>query len=523
MQKTQIVAEIKSRIDLKDIISHDVKLRRNGRDRWVGLCPFHAESVPSFTVFGNSSYFCFSCKVGGDSIKYVSERYSLDFKESVEWLSKKAGIEIDYKKEENKNVRDNAKLAKIFHDKLKGSEKLYNGLLEKGFTEKIIKDYQIGYIPGNDWLKNIINLNNVKVKLNYKFQNRIIFPIKNVHGETVGFGGKTLNGHKAKYINSSESEQFKKSELLYGIEKIKGKVDEIALVEGYTDVLWLVKEGINVVASMGTAMSDKQAKLLKNRCEQVVVLYDGDDTGVKASYKTAMTLMKTGVKCRIGMLPEKMDPKDYVQKYGKKINDILVNSKDFDDYVFEYNKDMDIRFFTNIAKDFKNSYQVEFIDKIGKKFCLPSTEIRQMVEVKRDKWVKTMDFGEDSFIIACFVTSDDIYSEFGNREYMYFEGEQGVRSWQLINECYRNGQMFTWNDFLNHRISEEFKQSVITESDCINLDTIREEFVLRMNRLRLKNRRVAMLKKNDSNGITNIVKQINENNMRIGEFYRNIC
>lgn len=341
------INDLLARIDITDIVGSRVKLRRTGSNL-VGLCPFHAEKTPSFTVSQSKQFFhCFGCGAHGSAISFVMQFEHLSFIEAVENLATPLGLCLP-KTVEDKNSAHYKELYKtteatalFFEQQLPTAIKCIDYLKSRGFTGAICKKFRVGYAP-NNWenLQSLYKkssenkqqliatgLLTIKNDKTYsRFRNRIMFPIRNSRGHIIGFGGRTLENDPAKYLNSPETIIFHKGEELYGLyeaRKANNKLNYIIVVEGYLDVIALAQFGItNVVATLGTAISTKQAQLLLRNTSEIFFCFDGDQAGRTAAWRAlenALPLMRDGIQIKFLFLPENEDPDTLIKKESKDI------------------------------------------------------------------------------------------------------------------------------------------------------------------------------------------------------------
>jgi DNA primase len=343
-----LIEEIKLKLDIVDVISEWVSLKKTGAN-YKGCCPFHNEKTPSFVVSPDKQIFhCFGCNTGGDLISFVEKIENLNFPETVTKLAEKAGVEIKRVNYDPKTIEKiskqkefldiNTKTRDFFINNLKKNLKSLNYLSSRKIDEKIINDFYIGYAR-EEWeslsdyfkkenisLSKASELGLVKEKNGRyydTFRKRIIFPILDHRSNTVAFGARVLENKKdvPKYINSKDSFIYTKGDVLYGLHKTANKIREkeyAIVVEGYTDLLSLYQVGIkNVVATLGTAFTEKQTLLLKRYTNKVVLFYDSDSSGIKASKRSLELLLKKGFDVRGLFLEEGMDPDEAVKLIGK--------------------------------------------------------------------------------------------------------------------------------------------------------------------------------------------------------------
>lgn len=346
------IQQILSRIDIVDIVGSFVKLKKRGAN-YLGLCPFHNEKSPSFTVSpGKEIYKCFGCGASGNSISFIMEHEKYSYVEALRWLAQRYQIELE-ETEVSPEVKQYQLMAdslfiinnyarEYFTDTLFNKEEGQNiGLSyfeERGFTEETIKKFQLGYCLNTfdafaksaldkgynlEYLQKtgLVTIRNDQPADNYR--GRVIFPIHNQSGKILGFGARILGAKSdraPKYINSPENEIYVKSRVLYGTYFARHAIDkqnECLLVEGYTDVISLHQAGVeNVVASSGTSLTQDQLRLIKKYTNNLTILYDGDSAGVKAALRGLDMAIEEGLNVKLVLLPDKEDPDSYVQKIG---------------------------------------------------------------------------------------------------------------------------------------------------------------------------------------------------------------
>jgi len=360
------IQQILSRIDIIDIVGTFVKLKKRGSN-YLGLCPFHNEKTPSFTVSpAKEIYKCFGCGRSGNSISFLMEHEKYSYVESLRWLANKYNVEIE-ETETTPEIKQQQLLAdslyainnfaqKYFTDVLfnsdEGQDVGLSYLKQRGFREETIKKFQLGFNPSArdsfakaalgsqfnlEYLQKsgLVAIRDEKPADNYR--GRIIFPVHNQSGKIVGFGARLIkNNDKApKYINTPENDIYVKSKLLYGSYFARmaiDKADECLLVEGYTDVIALHQAGIeNVVASGGTSLTIDQLRLIKKYTNNLTIIYDGDAAGIKAALRGLDMALEEGLNVKLVLIPDKEDPDSYINKNGVSAftNFIVVNKKDF--------------------------------------------------------------------------------------------------------------------------------------------------------------------------------------------------
>ena len=341
-----IIEEIKSRCDIVDVISDYMQLKSSGSN-YTGLCPFHSEKTGSFMVSKSKQiYKCFGCNAGGDVISFVMRYENVDFMDAVKILARRCGITLErnISEEEKKKIQEinkfreiHTEAARFYFANLLGTKNPgYEYLKKRGLSDKIIKKFGLGYSL-NSWnsLMNYLlakgydktdlvkcGLVTHKTETNKyfdRFRNRVMFPIFNYNGKVIGFGGRVLDDSLPKYLNSPETLVFNKRLNLYGlnISKKSIKDDTLILVEGYMDLISLYQNNIeNVVATLGTALTIEQARLIRKFAKNVIISYDSDQAGQNATLRAIDILIQADIKVKILNLKDCKDPDDFIKKYG---------------------------------------------------------------------------------------------------------------------------------------------------------------------------------------------------------------
>lgn len=336
------IENLKNQINIVDVIGRVVNLKRAGSN-YKGVCPFHNEKTPSFVVSEQKQIFtCFGCGATGDVIEFTKRYYNLEFTEAIEKLANEYGIQME-KRERNDSreiyYKVNRLAANFFYRAFtERANKGYPYMKNRGISPAILKKFGIGYADEQwDSLYRYLLSQKVDKKIMLelglisesngkcfdKFRNRVIFPIINTRGKVIGFGGRAINpDDNPKYLNSPESPVFQKKNNLYGLNISKqnvGKEDYIILVEGYMDVIALYQSGIeNIAASLGTALTENQAKLITRYTKNVILSYDADSAGRNAAMRGLDILKPAGCKVKVLHVTDGKDPDEYVKKNGKK-------------------------------------------------------------------------------------------------------------------------------------------------------------------------------------------------------------
>ena len=430
----ELIDEIRNSNDIVDIISQYAILKRSGRN-FFGLCPFHKEKTPSFSVSPDKQIFhCFGCGAGGNVIHFISKIENVDFKESLEILADRAGIKlptlennVDSKRLELKEkvYEINKLVAMYYHETLykpqakpaqeyvkkrkldnkalkefcigyaENANVLYKLLKEKGFTEEEILASDLVIKKGNNYVD--------------RFKNRLIFPIQDIRNRFIAFGGRVLDNSLPKYINSPENIVYSKARNLYGLNVAKNtKTRKLIIVEGYMDTVSLHQRGIdNVVASCGTALTEAQGRLLRKYAEKVIISYDSDSAGQAATLRGLEILNNLGCDIRILQMEGAKDPDEYVIKYGNgRFNDLVENAISLVEFKIKVlkkglnieNTNDKIKFMNEIAKilggvDNKIEQEI-YIDKISSDYNISKEAIYAQInknEYSNNKGAKILE------------------------------------------------------------------------------------------------------------------------------------
>nr|WP_294574746.1 DNA primase [uncultured Romboutsia sp.] len=341
-----IIEEIKSRCDIASIISSYINIKPSGTN-YKGLCPFHGEKTPSFYINTSKQiYKCFGCGEGGDVINFVMRIENLDFMDAVKLLADRCGIEINTQVDEStkERIEKSKKFQDIhveaarfyFSNLIKTKNPGYEYLRKRGLDDKIIKKFGLGYSldSWNSLMNYLISIGyknedliecglfgykSETKKIYDKFRNRVMFPIFDYRGNVIGFGGRVLDDSLPKYLNSPDTLIFNKRQNLYGLNFARKEIKDrsIILVEGYMDLISLYQYGIkNVVATLGTALTDGQGSLIKRYADTAIISYDSDEAGIKATLRAIEILNKLDINVKVLNLKECKDPDEFIRKYG---------------------------------------------------------------------------------------------------------------------------------------------------------------------------------------------------------------
>ena len=340
----ETIDRINDNADIVDVVSKHVDLTKRGRN-FFGLCPFHNEKTPSFSVAPDKGiYHCFGCGQGGNAVNFIMEYEKITFVEALQQLGKELSIEVEFSGDEKSkdffsklySLHDFA--TELYHKTLflDQSKKAKEYLLSRGFDERSLKLFKVGYAPkDSSFLLNKIKSKNLSkeaieksglfgsanARFYDRFRSRIMFPISNSSGKVIAFGGRAFGtDDPAKYMNSPETPLYRKSEIFYGLNITRDYIrreNNAILVEGYTDLIQLFQSNIkNVIAVSGTAFTDRHVNHIRRLTSKVFLCYDGDSAGINASLKAGYSLLKGGVEPRIIAIPDKHDPDEWIKKIG---------------------------------------------------------------------------------------------------------------------------------------------------------------------------------------------------------------
>ena len=425
----EIVEEVRARNDIVDVIGSYISLKKKGAN-YMGLCPFHNERTPSFSVGQDKQlYHCFGCGVGGNVYTFIMEYENYTFVEALKHLADRAGIDLPEEEQSPEQKRRRSQRARIldinkeaatfYYYQLYAEEGKYglDYLLDRGLSEETIKKFGLGYSDktGNSLYKYFKNkgyedgilkeagLFSFKDREVYdRFWNRVMFPIMDVNNRVIGFGGRVMGQGEPKYLNSPETKVFDKSRNLYGLNFARrSRESNIIICEGYTDVMALHQAGFtNAVASLGTAFTSQQASLLKRYTSEILLCYDSDGAGIKASLRAIEILRETGLNTKVIDLTPYKDPDDCIKEEGiegfEKRIERAQNAFIFEIKQLEKNYDLNdpaskTEFFNEVAKKLliftesieRNSYT----ESIARNYSISFSDLRKLVNAYGSKLV----------------------------------------------------------------------------------------------------------------------------------------
>ena len=571
--KQNQIDDLKDRIDIVDIISEYVNLKRTGSG-FKGLCPFHNEKTPSFSVSRERGYFhCFGCHERGDAISFIMKIENLNYVDSIKFLADKYGITLEesYSSKENIDKRNrlyeiNSMAAKYYMKNLLTNDYPQLYMQKRGLEKRVLNKFFLGYAKNDNGLYNYLKSKNVKADdmlelglvnqynniIVDKFQDRLIFPILNNKNKVIGFGGRTLTDNKIKYLNSPESEIFKKRNNIYGvniINKTRNR-NKIILVEGYMDVIGLYNKGIDyAVATLGTALTEEQAKMVKRYGNEVYIAYDGDIAGIKATLRAIDIFKNMDVQLAVLEFPDNMDPDEYINKFGlKEFDKLMKNATNPIDFKLQKlmeltpNKSEFIKEVITFLSEFTgNTVRDIYIDKASKFLGVTTESLRKDVDqkIKQNSKSKNYNFqkningykldtqentdqsrkngdtyGIEKLILVYSLTNEDNYNKL--KEYFNFVKNQELSSIcksidsvylnKIVAESVLESDLFRKHNLLydysiakqnadNEKIIEEIidrtKKIILREE----LESLKAELVKKGSNEKLINRYQELLKK----------------------------
>ena len=515
----EILNEIRQSNDIVDVISQYVHLKRSGRN-FFGLCPFHNEKSPSFSVSPDKQIFhCFGCGVGGNVITFVSQIEGLNFVETVQMLAERANIQLptlqnngDTQREilKDKVYKVNEFTAEYYHQNLyKPQAKMAQEYVKKRqLTNETLKSFRIGFSGKFDELyqelkkqgfqeqeileSGLVNKNERGQYID-RYRNRLMFPICDARGRVIAFGGRVLDDSKPKYINSPENVVYSKGRHLFGLNVAKkGDTKKLLIVEGYMDVISLHQRGItNVVAPLGTALTEQQGWLLRKNSEQIILSFDSDDAGIKAKLRAIDILQNMGCDLRVIQLEGAKDPDEYILKYG---NIRFQNAVDKAFSVVEFkvkilkkelnldNTNDKIKFLNEIAKlisKVDNTMEREvYIEKIAKEYDISKEAIYAEVNkltYKNDKSEKILEKAKP-VITHKKVETKEVPQAIKRRENtiisILLSGDLSI--FEIIKQ---NIKPEDFQDKINHEIAKKLYEEFEKGNSNINgiIDTLEQE------------------------------------------------
>jgi DNA primase len=564
-----VIDDVKQRLDIVQIVSEYVKLQKAGRN-YKAACPFHSEKNPSFFVFPErQSWHCFgACGTGGDIFSFIMKKEGVDFAQALRLLAGKAGVTLvaqttpqrqAQNKERERLFEINEAAAEYFHYALLNTsvaEKARTYITGRGLSLETIKNFQLGFAPESwDALRQFLKGKNYEEtellaagllverddKNNYdRFRNRLMFPIRNIQGNVIGFGGRALDDSLPKYLNSPQTPAFDKSGSLYGIDRAKTAIrqkDQAVIVEGYMDVLAAHQHGYsNVIASMGTAMTDKQLAILKGLTRNLILALDADTAGEEAVSRSGEMVDKMlpvppefygwvkyedaqNAEVKILILPQGRDPDEVIIEDASQWQKLIMNSKPMVDFIFESqvakvdlasarDKSTAVDRLLPLLLEMKDPLrQAHYLERLARLLRIDEHVLsdalrkfkalrkrRETAGVKSLKPAATIAISSsplEQYCLALLLQYPELKSEIAELSPEYFENTENreiYEKWQHSDniDFLRNSLDVTLQEYLDNLITRAFR-SIITENESARRETISECAI------RLKERRLKML------------------------------
>ncbi len=535
------IQQIKSRVDIADVIGSYVSIQKKGRDYWC-CCPFHTEKTPSFQIKEDHQYYiCYGCHKKGDIFTFVMEMDRISFNEAIEQLAKRAGLELPEKSVDKEYVKRKQTLEKIYNINKTAALFYFNNLkkpegevaleyfAQRGLTKETITKFGMGYSTNFDSLVEHLKQKGYSVESMREagvvsvmddgrvvdfFGKRIIIPIISMAGKVIGFTGRSLEAkpNHAKYKNTSTTLAFNKRKNLFGVNMFKNEISKfngsMILVEGHMDVISLYQYGIrNVVASMGTALTPEQCKEIKRLADVVYVSYDGDSAGQNATLKGLSLLKNEGLEVKVVQLTDNLDPDDYVKKFGKegylKLVDAALPLVDFKlkkieekytlktyDEKVKYVKDA-----LEVLNELDNVEKLVYVKKVSDTSGLTQEKIAEILnktntvnepELKPAREKKTeinANTIAGRYVLASMIFGKS-YAFVGDVEENFFESEAHKKIYNYIMQCAKESTMPKGNALFD--LTDEEDASAILEAlDQIQPDNQASFYKQSVDRLRI--------------------------------------
>ena len=568
----EIIEEVRSSNDIVDVISQYVTLKRSGRN-YFGLCPFHKEKSPSFSVSPDKQIFhCFGCGVGGNVFHFLSKIENITFRESIEELAERAGITLpvldsreDTKQMELKTkvYEINALAAQFYHENLyKPSSKIAQEYIKKRkLDNKTLQSFLIGYSGNFDELYQMLKqkgyteeqmmASSMIVKSDRgryldRFRKRVMFPIQDVRGKIIAFGGRVLDDSKPKYMNSPETIVYSKGRHLFGMNLAKNSGSKkIIIVEGYMDAISLHQRGINnAVASLGTALTEAQGRLLRKYSEQVIIGYDADGAGQAATLRGLEILQNLGCDIRILQIEGAKDPDEFVVKYGpERFNLYVEKAISLIEYKVKMlkkelnidNANDKIKFLNEIAKllsKITNELEKEvYVEKIAKEYGISQEAIYAQINklmYANQKGIKVLEkntvvpvrkkveqaeqlsagtIKREKMLIFLLIAPDyDGYRKINeNITLEDIQSEQNKKIIKILYEHFRNGDSNTSNclDWFEEEDDINYLTSIMAEDfEITDMDKCLEDVIHFYQKERVQKQKNELIKKLESGSLT---------------------
>ncbi|SCS23951.1 DNA primase [Staphylococcus caeli] len=521
------INEIKDKTDILDLVSEYVKLEKRGRN-YIGLCPFHDEKTPSFTVSEDKQIcHCFGCKKGGNVFQFTQEIKDISFTEAVKELGERVNIQVDTGYSDNSQekgtqvasedlqmIEMHELMQEYYHYALKKTvegEDALNYLKDRGFTDDLIDARKIGYAPNNahfchDFLQKkgydiqlayeagLLSRNEENFSYYDRFRDRVMFPLMNAQGRTVGYSGRTYKNQEPKYLNSPETPIFQKRRLLYNVNharKAIRKNDEIILLEGFMDVIKADHAGLKqVVASMGTQISNEHIAFMKKLTSNVTLMFDGDFAGTEATLKSGQALLQQGFNVFVVQLPKDMDPDEYIGKHGAEAFNYFVEHEKKSFIIYKVHTHQDEienndlayeRYLNEITNDIsymKSSIlRKKILQEVSELFKVSMDSLNNEVGQQQD-FYQTQNYQTPSVpqfnhlskkekaeraLLKHFMNDKDVFLNYHKLlQPEDFTNQYFKRIFNVLHEFYSENDMFLISDVLQYIDSNEIKEAFIS-------------------------------------------------------------
>ncbi len=521
------INEIKEKTDILDLVSEYVKLEKRGRN-YIGLCPFHDEKTPSFTVSEDKQIcHCFGCKKGGNVFQFTQEIKDISFTDAVKELGERVNIKVETESsgvnqetshqvasDDLKMIEMHELMQEYYHYALKKTvegEAALNYLKERGFTDALIDARKIGYAPKNshfchDFLKKkgydiqlayeagLLSRNEENFSYYDRFRDRIMFPLTNAQGRTVGYSGRTYTNQEPKYLNSPETPIFQKRRLLYNVDHARKsirKTDELILLEGFMDVIKADQAGLKqVVASMGTQISQEHIAFIKKLTSNVTLMFDGDYAGTEATLKTGQILLQQGFNVFVVQLPKDMDPDEYIGKHGTEAFNYFVEHEKKSFVIYKVHTHQDEienndlayeRYLKEITNDISymssTILQKKILQEVSELFKVSLDSLNNVIGQQQD-YYQPQDYHVPSVpqfnnlnknekaeraLLKHFMNDKDTFLNYHKLLQLEdFTNEYFKRIFNILHEFYSENDTFNISDVLQYIDSNEIKEAFIS-------------------------------------------------------------
>ena len=542
-----VLQEVSDRLSIIEIISLYMTLQKRGGRFW-GLCPFHNEKTPSFTILPDETgFYCFGCHKGGSIFTFIQEVENFTFPEAVEFLAEKAGVEIQRERDDEGSRRRKAylelhnRIAGSFHYLLLDSEsgESARAYLEKrGIDKNMTEVFNLGYAPADRrWLHRFLRDKNYSSEFlessglfsqrqaqTTLFSDRLMFPICNQRGETIAFGGRALGDFQPKYLNSPDTFVFSKRNNLYGLHLALSEIRKLRtflLVEGYIDVLALHRSGIKYcVAPLGTSLTETQLRVLRRYADRGILLFDGDDAGIAAAERSVGLCEKTGFDCEVIVLPAGKDPADIVEEGGAQALHNLLKSS-INGFTFLLNNALRSINVTKAAEKERALRQLQpyiglvqsdvrkdaYLSQIADALQVERLSVQKdLARLTRNQYTRApaveelgdMRISNDLFLMLAVVSNRELYGEVRKRITADdLDDDRARQVFLALEDCYRNKEhaldaLLTKID--DNNLTDLLLKKIATDEFSTNVDRLIQESIATIRERSLKRQRETILR-----------------------------